>query len=101
LVLLCDISHHLNDFNTKLQGQYKLISHSFRTVTASEIKLNLFWKQMADVNLCHFSSCDLLHMDGPVKCSLPSVHAVEIIDSLAKNFKMRFNDFHSHSINIP
>jgi hypothetical protein len=25
LALLCDINHHLNDTNTKLQGQQKLI----------------------------------------------------------------------------
>jgi hypothetical protein len=26
LLLLCDISHYLNDLNTKIQGQQKLIS---------------------------------------------------------------------------
>jgi hypothetical protein len=29
-----------------------------------------------------------------------SAHAVEMIDYLAENFKMRFNDFHSHVTNI-
>jgi hypothetical protein len=28
------------------------------------------------------------------------VHAVEVIDSLAENFKIRFNDFRSHATNI-
>jgi hypothetical protein len=48
----------------------------------------------------YFSSCDLLHNDGSVSVPFPSVHAIEIINSLAENFKMRFNDFHSHPTNI-
>jgi hypothetical protein len=55
---------------------------------------------LENVNLCHFSSCDLLHKDGSLSVPFPSVHAVEIIHSLAKNFQMRFNDFHSHATNI-
>jgi hypothetical protein len=37
--LLCNISHYINDLNTKLQGQQKLISDMFRAVTAFEMKL--------------------------------------------------------------
>jgi len=48
---------------------------------------------------CHFPSCDLLHEDGSVSVPFPCVRAVEMIDSLAENFKMRFSDFHSHVIN--
>jgi hypothetical protein len=32
LALLCDISHHVNDLNTKLQGRQKLISDMFGAV---------------------------------------------------------------------
>jgi hypothetical protein len=64
------------------------------------MKLKLFWKQLENVNLCNFSSCDLLHQDGPVSVPFPHVCAVEMTDSLAENFKMRFSDFHSHSTNI-
>jgi hypothetical protein len=41
LALLCDTSHHIHDFNTKLQGQQKLISDMFGAVTAFEMKLIL------------------------------------------------------------
>jgi thymidylate synthase len=46
-----------------------------------------------------FSSCDLLQKDASVSVPFLSAHAVEMIDFLAKNFKMRFNDFHSHATN--
>jgi hypothetical protein len=37
VALLCDVSHHLNDLNTKLQGQQKLISGIFRDIRAFEM----------------------------------------------------------------
>jgi hypothetical protein len=49
---------------------------------------------------CYCSSCDLLHKDRSVEVPFPSVCAVEMIDSLAENFKMRFNGFCSHATNI-
>jgi hypothetical protein len=64
------------------------------------MKLRLFRKQLENVNLCHFSSCDLLHKDGSVSVPFSSVRAVEMIDSLAENFQMRFTDFHSHATNV-
>jgi hypothetical protein len=41
LALLCDISHHINDLNTKFQAQQKLISGMFGDVRAFEIKPKL------------------------------------------------------------
>jgi len=46
-----DNRHHLNDLNTKLQGQQKLISDMFGAVIDFEMKLNLFWKWLENVNL--------------------------------------------------
>jgi hypothetical protein len=43
--------------------------------------------------------CDLLHKDEPVSVPFPSVRAVEMVDSLTKNFKVRFNNFRSHGTN--
>jgi hypothetical protein len=37
--LLCSTSHYINDLNTKLQGQQKLISDMFRAITAFKMKL--------------------------------------------------------------
>jgi hypothetical protein len=46
LVLLCDISHHVNELSTKLQGQQKLISDMFGAVRAFEVKLKLFLERV-------------------------------------------------------
>jgi hypothetical protein len=36
---------------------------------------------------------------GSASVPSPSVHAVKMTDSLAENFKMRFNDIHSYTTN--
>jgi hypothetical protein len=61
--------------------------------------LKRFRKQLENVNLCHFSSCDLLHKYGSVSVPFPDIRAVEMIDSLAENFKTSFSDFRSHATN--
>jgi len=45
-------------------------------------------------------SCELLQKVGSASVPLPSVRAKEVFDSLAENFKVRFNDFRSHAINV-
>jgi hypothetical protein len=60
LALLCVISHHLNDLYTKIKRQWKLIFDMFGAVRAFDMKLKLFQKQLENVNLCNFSSCDTL-----------------------------------------
>jgi hypothetical protein len=42
----------------------------------------------------------LLRKDGSVSVTFPGVCTVEIIESSAENFKMRFNDFRSLATNI-
>jgi hypothetical protein len=66
------------------------------SVTAFEMKLKLVRKELGNVNLCNYSSCDCLLNDGSVRA-----HDVEIIDCLAENFKIRFTDFRSHVTCIP
>jgi hypothetical protein len=95
---LYDVSHDVNDFkqgSNKLQGQQKLTSDMCGTARAFEMKLKLFWKQLENVNLCHFSSCDLLHKDGSVSVPFLNV-VVDVINFMAENFKMRFSGFCSH-----
>jgi hypothetical protein len=100
LAFLCDISHHVHDLNTKLQGQ-KLISDMSGAVRAFEMKLKLFWKQLENINLCHFSFCKLLYRDGSESVPFPSIPVVGVIDFLAENFKMSFSDFRTHAKNVP
>jgi hypothetical protein len=64
------------------------------------MKLKLFRKRSENINLCHFSSCDFLLNNGSVTVPLPSVRAIEMIDSLAENFIIRFNDFRNHAKNM-
>jgi hypothetical protein len=42
----------------------------------------------------------LCFIRGSVSVPFLSVHAVGMNDSLSENFKMIFNDFQSHAINI-
>jgi hypothetical protein len=42
LAMLCDISHHINNLNTKLKSQQKLISGMSGVVRAFEMKLKLY-----------------------------------------------------------
>jgi hypothetical protein len=58
-------------------------------VRAFEMKLKLFRKQLENFNLYHCSFRELRHKDGSVSDAFPIARAVEIIDSLAENFKMR------------
>jgi hypothetical protein len=98
LALLCEISHNLHELSTK--GQHNLIYDMFGLVRPFEMKLKLFRKQLQNVNLFNFTSCDLDHKNASVTVPFPDVRAVEMHDALANNFKKRFNEFHSHSTNL-
>jgi hypothetical protein len=69
----------LHDLNIKFTGHNKLISDTFGAVSASKMKLKLFWKELGNVNLRHVSSFNLLHKDGSVSALFPSVPAVDMI----------------------
>jgi len=54
---LTDISDHLNFLNLKLQEHGKLIFQLLNDITAFEIKLKLFIKQIGEGNFSHFNVC--------------------------------------------
>ena len=54
LVLLTDITTHLNAVNVKLQGKYILITDMHAHITAFEVKLRLWECQLASGQLQHF-----------------------------------------------
>jgi hypothetical protein len=85
-ILLCDISHHVNDLHTNHQGQQKPISDMFWAFREFEMKLKLFRKELENVDLCHSYYCDLLYKDGLVSVLFRIFCAVELADSLAENF---------------
>jgi hypothetical protein len=45
------------------------MSDTFGAARAFEMKLKQFWKQLEDVNLCHFASCELLRKDDQYSLS--------------------------------
>jgi hypothetical protein len=51
-------------------------------------------------NLCNFCFCYSLPKPGLASVPFPSVFAVEMIDSLSENLKMRFSVFHSVATNV-
>jgi len=46
LALLCDITHHLNDLNAKLQGQKIHVPYMSGAITPIETKMKQLWKQL-------------------------------------------------------
>jgi hypothetical protein len=96
LLLLSDISHHLNYLNTKLQGQQELIL----AVRAFEMNLKLMRRYLKNVNICHFSSYDLLLKDGSVSVPFKIGRAIEKINFLTEKFKLGLGDFCSLAKNI-
>jgi hypothetical protein len=68
--------------------QQKLISDTFGSVRAFEMKLKL--RELLE-NM-YISSCDLLYNGGSISVPFPSV-----LHSMADNFQMRFTAFHSHA----
>ena len=83
---LTDITLHLNDLNTKLQGKENLIHNLLDTVKAFEFKLDLWKNQLLKKEYMHFpklKSCECTDVDK----------YVEAVDLLKKEFQSRFSDF--------
>ena len=57
LFLLCDITAHLNDLNTQLQGKDLIIFQLVGVVKAFKMKLRLFRSQLLKGETTHFSTC--------------------------------------------
>jgi hypothetical protein len=59
----------------------------FGAVGDFELKLKLYRKQLGNINLCHFSSCNLHHRNGSVSVPFLTVHALEMMESLAEQLQ--------------
>jgi hypothetical protein len=59
LAFLADISHHVNDLNTKLQGKGRLFCDMVSNVKSFHLKLKLFAEQLNEGNLYHFPCCSI------------------------------------------
>jgi hypothetical protein len=58
-------------------------------------KANTVSKTFGEYSPCPFSSCYFLHQDGWASVLYPSALAIEIVESLAENFKTKYSYFHS------
>lgn len=86
LAFLVDMTSHLNELNTRLQGQKQLIIAMYQTVTAFEKKLKLWRTQVAANNFMHF---DCLAKYTPVR----SERYASFLSILIEEFESRFQDF--------
>lgn len=94
LYFLTDITGHLNQLNTQLQGNAKLVSKMFDRINAFENKLQLFSRQLQAGDLGHFPTCRqmIVAQDGmPFDFRGHAAH----IGQLQQEFANRFADFRS------
>ncbi|XP_043917683.1 general transcription factor II-I repeat domain-containing protein 2B-like isoform X2 [Protopterus annectens] len=89
LAFLVDITAHLNDLNLRLQGENLLINDMFQTVTAFEVKLKLWHRQIKNNNLIHFETLSEQNHVNTEKYAA-------LINSLSQDFESRFQDFRKH-----
>ena len=87
---LIDISSHLNELNTRLQGKDQLISAMFDHINAFQIKLSLWESQLRVKNYDHFPIIRIHKVNDPEKYA-------KLISSLREEFNDRFQDFRNHS----
>ena len=90
LAFLADVTDHLDQLNTKLQGANQIVSHMYDHVRAFAGKLIMFCSQLEKLNFTHFPSMSIL--------SPASTGAyVPAITDLREEFTRRFQDFSTHS----
>lgn len=93
---LTDISSHLNNLNTKLQGRDQTISDLYAHIGAFQRKLNLFREGLSSHPLLftHFPACEEMQKNVPQCEKLLHKYATDI-ERLQEQFKHRFQDFHA------
>jgi hypothetical protein len=93
LTLLADITAHLNDLNTKLQGKAQTVPRLFGNVNRFCNKLSLFNTCLEKSDLSHFTSCkdlaeELKDFGGSEFSTLASK-----IENVLSEFSVHFSDF--------
>lgn len=93
LAFLVDICKHLNDLNTRLQGENQHVGQLFSAVKGFETKLVLWTRQLAVGNLAHFPT---LKSFNPENVDLYS----KKLKALKEEFESRFCDFRARAKDI-
>lgn len=93
LAFLVDITNHLNNLNTALQGKDQLVNNLYDHVKAFQAKLKLWENQLSKSNTVHFSSLT----ECKTHENLEKVKKyTEQISILRTEFSSRFSDFAAH-----
>ena len=91
LDFLADVTEHLDQLNTKIQGANQIFSHMYDHVRSFARKLAMFCPQQETFDFTHFPFISIL--------SPASTEAyVSTITDLWEEFTRRFQDFSTHSI---
>jgi len=89
LAFLTDITEHLNDLNTKLQGKDQIITQMFDHIKSFKVKLSLWNKQISNGNFIHFHALKSLKKVEPNCLTDYS----RVLNELLQQFDTRFKDF--------
>lgn len=92
LCFLTDITSHLNQLNTQMQGNTMLVSQLFELINAFESKMQLFARQLKAGDLGHFPTGRQMAGDGQGDRFYFRGHAAHI-EQLQEEFAPRFTDF--------
>ena len=95
LVLLTDITCHLNTLNLHLQGRDKLPSDMLRAVRAFQNKITALW--IPDRELIHFAKFRATTTSDPsLQQRFSYSRFVEVLEELKGEFESRFSDVTEH-----
>ena len=93
LAFLADVTEHLDQLNTILQGANHTVSHMYDHVRVFDRKLVMFCSQLEKFAFTHFPSMSIL--------SPASTEAyVSAITDLCEEFTRRFQDLSTHSSKV-
>lgn len=90
LAFLVDITSHLNDLNSRLQGKNKLFPNLFNNINSFKMKLNLFIAQLEKQNFSQFPHLKEQCEYAPYKINL--IKYIDKIKLLQESFGDRFKD---------
>ena len=94
LAFLVDITTHLNELNTKLQGKNQLVTQLYENIKAFQLKLRLWERQLLENKASHFPCLNKLTVNGTATINL-SKYAEEIT-TLKTEFFHRMASFDVH-----
>jgi hypothetical protein len=92
LAFLIDLTQHLNELNTKLQGKDHLVTDLYSFIKAFEAKLKLWEFQIRNNNYSHFEICKEVKEEFLGSEFNHNSHLI-LIQDLINEFYIRFSDF--------